>query len=486
MTGTPFAVTVPAGYRVGPWEVGEPLGTGSFGSVYAAVRTDGGTPAHAALKFLPTGTQTPRRAAYLRELAEREVELLSRLRSPRLIRMYETLTVDDAERPELDGAAVLVLEEAASSLDALLDEGPPAHGAKLLTQICEGLAQLHHAGWVHGDLKPANVLLMADGSVRLADFNLAAELEGTHAYAPAFSTPDYTPPELLWSPLGERGLQVRPSADIWAFGVLAHVVLTGSYPLPGGTTAVRRDAAVRYARGEEELRLSPRLPDSWEQLIRDCLAPGHRERSVFDAEGLLARIRAGEDSAAFEGAARRRRARVHGVRAPGARRRLPSRRALWASAVAAALFATAATVYALWPTTPDTPAVAYGYHRCPAGQVCFFSEFNGNGNMCNWARDDDDWLDGRNECAWAAGRPVKSVFNNNQELTERISVAYWRGPDFKPTGIELKRTTERAGCTNVNTQGNLKGDYTLRSHSWIRDCDRTTAHPRPTVSESNL
>jgi serine/threonine protein kinase len=41
---------------------------------------------------------------------------------------------------------------------------------------------------VHGDLKPANVLLMADGSVRLADFNLAAEMDGTHAYSPAFAT----------------------------------------------------------------------------------------------------------------------------------------------------------------------------------------------------------------------------------------------------------------------------------------------------------
>jgi serine/threonine protein kinase len=257
----PYAVQVPKGYRVGSWEVREPIATGAFGSVYAARRAgpSDDLPATAALKFLPTGTRTPRQLTHLRELAERELELLSRLHSaPRLIRLYETLTVDDSARPELDGATVLVLEKADGSLAALLSRAPrPAAGPALLAQICEGLAQLHRAGWVHGDLKPANVLLMEDGSARLADFNMAAELEGTHAYTPAFSTPDYTPPELLWAEIGERGRRIRPSADIWAFGVLAHLVLTDSYPLTGGTPSARRDAGVAYARGADELRLLP-------------------------------------------------------------------------------------------------------------------------------------------------------------------------------------------------------------------------------------
>ncbi|NGO14601.1 protein kinase [Streptomyces sp. HC44] len=288
-----YAVPVPKGYRVGPWEVREPIATGAFGSVYEGRRTDGGpdAPRTAALKFLPTGTGTPRQLTHLRELAEREVELHRRLRRPRLIRMYETLTVDDPDRPGLDGATVLVLERADSSLAALLARTPrPPHGPVLLAQVCEGLAQLHRAGWVHGDLKPANVLLMKDGSARLADFNMAAELEGTHAYTPAFSTPDYTPPELLWSEIGERGRRIRPSADIWAFGVLAHLVLTDSFPLPGGTPSTRRDAAVAYARGSDELRLSPELPDAWREIVRDCLARTHEERVT--GEALLRRVEA--------------------------------------------------------------------------------------------------------------------------------------------------------------------------------------------------
>nr|WP_112472354.1 protein kinase [Streptomyces sp. ST1020] len=283
----PYAVTVPKGYRVGVWEVREPIATGSFGSVYAARRVDAvpgeDLPRTAALKFLPTGTRTPRQLAHLRELADRELKLHRALKRPRLIRMYGTLTVDDPAHPDLDGAVVLVLEKAEESLASRLARDPAARPPALLAHICEGLAQLHRAGWVHGDLKPANVLLMKDGSARLADFNLAAELEGTHAYTPAFSTPDYTPPELLWSEIGERGRLIRPSADVWAFGVLAHLVLTGTFPLPGATTTARRDAAAAYARGAEELRLSPRLPDAWREIVRRCLARTHEERITGDA-----------------------------------------------------------------------------------------------------------------------------------------------------------------------------------------------------------
>ncbi|QNP70669.1 protein kinase [Streptomyces roseirectus] len=280
-----MSVDVPQGYRVGGWEVREPLACGAFATVYAGRRAGDtpGLPRQVALKFLPTGTRTPRQLHHLRELAEREVELLSRLRTPRLIRLYETLTVEDPGRPELDGATVLVLERAEGSLDNL-----PLGNVRVLAQICEGLHQLHHAGWVHGDLKPANVLLMKDGSVRLADFSTAAELEGTYAYAPAFTTPDYTPPELLWPEVSERGTRTRPSADIWAFGVLAHVLLTGTYPLPGATPQARTDAALRHAQGTEELRLSPELPAGWPEIVRDCLAPAHTER--VSTEALLRRV----------------------------------------------------------------------------------------------------------------------------------------------------------------------------------------------------
>ncbi|WP_149828262.1 serine/threonine-protein kinase [Streptomyces tailanensis] len=479
MTGSTHAVPVPHGYRVGRWEVREPLASGAFGTVYTARRAGGeepGLPRRAALKFLPTGTRTPRRLRHLRELVEREVKLLERLRSPRLIRMYEVLTVDDPEQPELDGATVLVLEEAAGSLETLLDRTPaPGSGPTLLAQVCEGLHQLHHAGWVHGDLKPANVLLMADGSVRLADFGMAAELEGTHAYAPAFATPDYTPPELLWAELGERGARTRPTADIWAFGVLAHLVLTGEHPLPGGTTAARTDAAVRYARGIDGLRPHPELPAPWREIVTDCLARARKERPT--AAELLRRV---EQAAGV----------TRSGRLPRLRPRFWRRHPVLAAALATVLLATTGTAVAAYthvvpedgtpvyralpeaaafPTGPDGQVV-YGYHRCPADSVCFFSEHNGNGDMCSWQGDDTDWQSGEETCAWAADRPVRSVFNNISDERERRDVAYYRGTGFQPAGYDRRRWAQRTGCSSVNSMGNLAGTYAPLSHELLDNC----------------
>ncbi|MDQ1016880.1 serine/threonine-protein kinase [Streptomyces afghaniensis] len=480
----PYTVPVPQGYRVGHWEVREPLGSGAFATVYAGRPTgeaDPALPRRAALKFLPTGTRTPRQLRHLRELAEREVELLGRLRAPRLIRMHETLTVDDPDHPELDGATVIVLERAETSLDAVLAHDPtPESGPALLAQICEGLHQLHHAGWIHGDLKPANVLLMKDDSVRLADFSMAAELEGTHAYAPAFATPDYTPPELLWPEVDERGTRIRPTADIWAFGVLAHVVLTGEFPLPGGTTEGRIDAATRYARGTDELRLSPELPEGWREIITDCLARTHAERTT--AAALLPRVTKAAGVATP-------------ARLPRLRPRFWQRRpVLTATLTLALLITTTSTVSAYRHVTTDdgTPVyaamprelafptnargeVVYGYHRCPEDSVCFFSEHNGNGDMCVWQGDDPDWQSGEDTCTWAADAPVRSIFNNIDDSHEESAVAYFRGTDFSPADADRRRLAQRTGCSAVNSMGNLAGTYAPRSHRLIDSCSSFTA-----------
>ncbi|MFD3920289.1 protein kinase [Streptomyces sp. NPDC058595] len=478
-----LAVSVPYGFRVGAWEVREPIGSGAFGSVYAARRRtdttgtassgteglgatgeDAPLPVHAALKFLPTGTRTPRQLRHLQELTRRELETYRRLKRPRLLRMYEALTVSAPESPELDGATVLVLERAEGSLDALLSRAPrPAAGPALLAQICEGLHQLHHAGWVHGDIKPGNVLLMADGTARLGDFNLAAELDGTHAYSPMFATSDYTPPELLWSQVTERGLQTRPSTDIWAFGVLAHLVLTDTMPLPGATRTARKETLLRYARGEEELRLSPELTGPWREIVTDCLARTHEERAAHGAASLLRRA---ERAAGTSRAPRLPRLRP--------RARPPARPRAGLAVTTAAAVLGAAAVLALRDPPPHTSA--YGYERCPAGSACFFSERNGKGEMCSWVNDDMNWLAGEETCSWTGNRPVKSVFNNGRERKSDHALAYFWEPEWKP-----RRTDgdERIGCTNVNVQGNLAGFYAPLSHRWIPSCSTHQYAPPP-------
>ncbi|USQ86150.1 serine/threonine protein kinase [Streptomyces phaeoluteigriseus] len=356
---------VPAGYRVGEWQVTDLIGAGGWGTVYAARRADvpgaegyghghvnggedghghvngddGGSaadgeaaPTEVALKFLPTAGLAPRQARGLVETARRETELSRRTRHPRLIRLFDSITLGESAGSAFDGAVVLVMERAERSLRERLEAASPTgrtvpwssdarsstpsgeeplsvrEGARLLTDVCEGLAHLHGLGWVHGDLKPDNVLIMADGSVRLADFGLSVELTGTHAYIPPLGTPDYLPPERWQASLGERGVQVRQSTDIWALGVMIHQVFTGgASPFPGATPAARGAAAQEYADGRAPLRMDLRVPPFWRDLAADCLSPAHTDRAAHTVESLLGRIRAeGERSSTPSGDRRRR------------------------------------------------------------------------------------------------------------------------------------------------------------------------------------
>jgi serine/threonine protein kinase len=305
MTGEP--IVVPEGYLVDRWRVRELIGSGAWGSVYAADEVGdedghtGATTGRAALKFLPTAYLTPGQRALLKEVVERESRFSLRADHPHLIRTLAVHTLREPDHPDLDGAVVLVMERAAANLrDLLAGDGvqAPTH---LLEQVCDALAHMHAEGWVHGDLKPGNVLIMDDGSARIADFGVTAQVEGTHAYAPRIGSSDYLPPEWWTERVGEKGIPLRPTADIWAFGVLAHQALTGGlHPFPGAAQQSRAMAAQSYANGTARLRLDAAIGPAWRQIIADCLAPDHESRSAHDAAGILARIRAVSDDDAYE------------------------------------------------------------------------------------------------------------------------------------------------------------------------------------------
>ena len=204
---------------------------------------------------------------------------------------------------------------------------------RILAEICEGLAHMHAAGWVHGDLKPGNILVMADGSVRLADFGLSAELDGTHGYLPPVGTSDYLPPERWSELLTERGIAVRESADIWALGVIACLLLAGHLPFPAATARARAAAAAEYAASGVPGPRVDGLPVEWQQLIVDCLAPDHSRRCRWTAARLLGRLQ-----------------NLQAVPAATARRRHRRRLGALAAAVATVV-AAAATGAALWMTS---------------------------------------------------------------------------------------------------------------------------------------
>jgi len=295
-----WPVVIPEGYVVSRWRIGTPIAAGSWSSVYEATATTGPEPGSepeptpVAVKFMPTGTVTQRQLAHLADMTRREQEAHRRLRHDRLVRLFDAVVIDDPDHPALDGAVALVTERAETTLSDVITRaaGEPVDGApRILAEICEGLAHMHAAGWVHGDLKPSNILLMADGSVRLADFGLSAELDGTHGYLPPLGTSDYLPPERWSELLTERGIAVRESADSWALGVIACLLLTGHLPFPGATARGRASAAAEYAASGFPRPLVDGLSPEWQQLIVDCLAPDHSRRCHWTAARLLERLR---------------------------------------------------------------------------------------------------------------------------------------------------------------------------------------------------
>ncbi|MFB8171988.1 protein kinase [Kitasatospora purpeofusca] len=328
--GAGFAV--PAGYPVGGYLVGERIGAGGWGSVHVAraadpERTAGGEPAEVAVKFLHPGRLGPGQRQAVAQVARSEIRFSRRADHPHLIRTFAVLTLTDPDRPQVDGAVALVMERAARSLHDLLAEARPPHpppGAeRILTEVAAGLRHMHGSGWVHGDLKPGNVLLMADGTAKLADFGLTAELEGTHAYAPPLGSPDHVPPEWWSERTGARGAALRPSADLWAYGVLAHQVLTGGlHPFLGATARARSLAAVAYARGSAPLRLDAALPERWRPLVTACLTADRRRRAELDLAALLAGALGGSGGGGGGAAVVTRAADIRpGPVAPGRRKR---------------------------------------------------------------------------------------------------------------------------------------------------------------------
>ncbi|MFB7951325.1 serine/threonine-protein kinase [Streptomyces sp. NPDC056045] len=477
-SGSDHTEPLPRGYRVGRWEVTELIASGGWATVYAGRSVD--EPAgpveepaekpidepvdeqvEVALKFLPTAGLAPRQARKVAETARREVELGHRAGHPGLIRLLDSVVISDPGRAFLDGAIVLVMERAERSLREVFDAGvAEADAARLFAGICEGLAHLHRSGWVHGDLKPENILLMADGTPRLSDFGLAAELtgtDGTHGYAPPMGTPDYLPPERWRAPLGEHGVEVRPSADVWALGIMIHEAFaSGASPFPGATSTARGAAVQEYAAGRAPLRIDSALPPFWRALALDCLAPTHAERAAHSAESILARITARSPSpSSLPRPARTSRP---------AQTPRPARRRRWfrAAPVAVAVCAVAATIWS--HAVGDTASDALGE---PAGRLRVFNA-------------DDDCrgrTDRRPQCSLGLAIDPLRPYTIDNVVPTRV----WHG-DVLAVYCRLPRGTpiideSDASSTQWYRVRLPAGSDRDRTSAWL-PAVRTTDHPR--------
>ncbi|MDP9119232.1 MAG: PASTA domain-containing protein, partial [Actinomycetota bacterium] len=107
----------------------------------------------------------------------------------------------------------------------------PAQAAEILRQALLALGHAHHEGFVHRDMKPENLLVTQDGTVKVADFGLArAYADGRVTQAGAVTgTVQYLAPEQI------RGEPADPRSDLYSLGIVAYELLTGKLPFTGET-----------------------------------------------------------------------------------------------------------------------------------------------------------------------------------------------------------------------------------------------------------
>lgn len=270
-----------AGWRLGQgdlldnrYRIEESLGSGGSGRVYAAFdeAAGDGDPERVAIKIIGEADSESRAGLEL------EFGLLSRL-----------------DHPNLVGALGIGIFEGRSYLVEELVEGPTLEEARehlepadywiAAHQILEGLAHIHRRGWVHHDIKPANVLLEPantntrfDYVAKIADLGVAA-LSGSDPEGRVSGTVPFLSPERLVGKLTD------PRSDIWALGMTLLYCLTGV--LPVNTDSVREAARMLRAQRIPALRdLAPDAPAGLEAIIARMLARDGRTRFRDGGEAL--------------------------------------------------------------------------------------------------------------------------------------------------------------------------------------------------------
>jgi eukaryotic-like serine/threonine-protein kinase len=209
----------------GRYALSEVLGRGGMGTVWLA--TDRVLEREVALKEVTFSVDvTDEERRILRERTMREARAAARLDHPCVATVYDVV--------EEDGKPWLVMEHvSARSLQEILEEqGPlaPDAVARIGLDVLAALDAAHHAGIVHRDVKPANVLVGGNGHACLTDFGIATTTGDSSltTHGALIGSPSYMAPERV------NGEEPRPPVDLWSLGATLYAAVEGRPPFARG------------------------------------------------------------------------------------------------------------------------------------------------------------------------------------------------------------------------------------------------------------
>ncbi|MFN8548694.1 MAG: tetratricopeptide repeat protein [Candidatus Eisenbacteria bacterium] len=264
-------------FEWGPFQALELVGEGGFGQVYRAFDTR--LRREVALKL---------RRADVGRAGEGTRRFLEEARHLARVRHSNVLVVHGADVHDRRAGFWTDFIRGRTLADLLQERGTLSseESARIGVDLCRALRAVHAAELVHGDLKPANVMCESSGRILLMDFGAVtrvARASGEGAPVQLFGTPAFLAPEVL------RGDAPTPRADLYALGVLLHVMVGGALPFEGATIDELMGAHARGDARSEALHkgdLSPALVECIERALR--VDPIARYASAEEMERALA------------------------------------------------------------------------------------------------------------------------------------------------------------------------------------------------------